>query len=65
MNPARILRLPDVRKKTGLSRSTIYRLESLGQCPSRLKLGEHASGWIESEWDSWIAKRMAARGGAA
>ena len=61
----RVIRLPDVQAKTGLSRSTIYRLESLGQCPARLKLAEHASGWIESEWDSWIGERMAARERAA
>jgi prophage regulatory protein len=63
----RILRLPDVQAKTGLSRSTIYRMEADGQCPKRIKLGEHAhaSGWIESEWDSWIAERIAARERAA
>jgi len=61
----RILRLPDVRAKTGLSRSTIYRMEADGECPKRIKLGDHASGWIESEWDSWIAKRMEARERAA
>lgn len=60
----RILRLPDVRAKTNLSRSTIYRMEALGQCPRRVKLGEHASGWIEAEWNSWISERMAARDGA-
>lgn len=61
MNTFRVLRLPDVRAKTGLGRSTIYRLEATGRCPKRVKLGEHASGWIEAEWDSWIAERIVAR----
>lgn len=57
----RVIRLPEVRAKTGLSRSTIYRLEVGGHCPRRIKLGEHASGWIESEWDRWISERVVAR----
>jgi prophage regulatory protein len=65
MSALRILRLREVKAKTGLSRSTIYRLETRNQCPRRLKLGEHASGWLEAEWDNWIAERMAARERAA
>lgn len=65
MSELQILRLPEVRAKTGLSRSTIYRLEASGQCPKRIQLGEHSSGWLESEWDAWIAERVAARERAA
>lgn len=65
MSELQILRLRDVQGKTGLSRSTIYRLEASGDCPKRLKLGEHSSGWLESEWDAWISERIAARERAA
>lgn len=61
MSELQILRLPDVRAKTGLSRSTIYRLEASGHCPRRMKLGEHSRGWLASEWDAWIAERIAER----
>ena len=57
----RILRLPVVRQKTGLSRSTIYRLEAQGRTPKRIKLGDHSTGWIEAEWDRWLAERVSAR----
>lgn len=58
----RILRLPAVIDKTGLSRSQVYR--ELGQM--RIKLGPNTAGWIESEIENWIADRVAAsRAGAA
>ena len=38
--PGRILiRLPTLIQKTGLSRSTIYHLQSLGQLPRSIRLG--------------------------
>ena len=58
----RILRLPAVIDKTGLSRSQVYR--ELGQM--RIKLGPNTAGWIESEIENWLAERIAAsRAGAA
>lgn len=58
------LRLPDVVKRTGLSRSTIYRAEALGQFPRHVKIGEHASGWLAHEVDAYIAARIAERDAA-
>lgn len=56
----RFLRLPEVLARTGLSRSTIYvRLEQ-GRFPKPVSLGARAVGWIESEVDEWIQKRIAA-----
>jgi len=55
------LRMPDVVKRTGLSRSTIYRAESRGQFPKHVKIGEHASGWLAHEVDAFIAARIAQR----
>ena len=62
----RFLRLPEVQRRTGLSRSTIYvRLEQ-GLFPRPVSLGGRAVGWIESEVDEWIRERIAAsRDGAA
>ena len=49
-----ILRLPTVKERTGLSRSTIYLKVSNGTFPSPISLGERAVGWIEEEVQSWI-----------
>ena len=49
-----ILRLPDVKARTGLSRSTIYLRVSEGKFPSPVALGGRAVGWVEAELDAWI-----------
>lgn len=54
----RILRCADVRSHVGLSRSQIYNLVSQGMFPKPIKLGERASGWIESEVSEWIEQRI-------
>lgn len=56
----RILRLPSVIARTGLSRSTIYEHISNGNFPEQISLSAHSVGWIENEVDSWIATRIAA-----
>jgi prophage regulatory protein len=55
----RMLRLPEVVRRTGLSKRSIYRLEASDSFPSRRKLGLRAVGWLESEVDAWIAKLAA------
>lgn len=54
--PHKILRLPLVIDKTGLSRSTIYLKVSKDEFPRPLKLGLRASGWIEEEIDQWLTE---------
>jgi prophage regulatory protein len=54
----RILRIDEVLERTGLSRSTLWRLEKKqGDFPSRRKLGSGSVGWIEEEIDEWIRSR--------
>jgi prophage regulatory protein len=55
-----ILRLPQVCSVTGLRRSMIYQLEAEQRFPKRIKIGIRAVGWIESEVQTWVAKRVAA-----
>jgi len=45
----KILRLPDVKKRTGLSRSTIYLRITNGDFPAPISLGGRAVGWTEAE----------------
>ena len=54
-------RLPQVKARTGLGRSEIYRRIAAGRFPAPIKLGERASAWSAAEVDSWIAERIAAR----
>ncbi len=56
-----ILRLPQVKTQTGLSRSTLYKLISLGSFPKQIDLGGgRAVGWLESDIQNWIRQRLAA-----
>lgn len=50
----RILRLRQVLRDTGLSRSTIYQLISIGAFPASVRLGERVTGWIEKEVTEWL-----------
>lgn len=56
-----LLRLPQVKARTGLSRSELYRRMAAGNFPAPIKLGERASAWSAAEVDSWITARIAAR----
>ena len=63
--PTRIVRLPDVMARTGLSRSTIYVRVGKGSFPKSVHLGARAVGWIEAEVDEWIRRQIAASRGEA
>jgi prophage regulatory protein len=60
-----ILRLPEVKGRTGLSRSSIYDKKKRGEFPEPVKLGERAVGWVEAEIEAWLKMRMEARDGGA
>ena len=55
-----ILRLPAVKARTGLSRSTIYQRirEGKGDFPKPVNLGKRAVGWLASEVDAWLAAQV-------
>ena len=59
--PTRILRLPTVIQQTGLSRSTVYAWVAAEQFPRPIALGPRAVGWIASEIDEWLERRVAGR----
>jgi len=54
-----ILRLPAVKMRTGLSRSSIYLRIAQGTFPAPVSLGARAVGWIESEVEDWLARQIA------
>ena len=55
-----LIRLPRVKAKTGLPRSTIYFKISRNEFPSPINLGERAVAWVDSEVDAWVAARIKA-----
>ena len=59
----RIVRLPEVTARTGVSRSTIYQWMSKGTFPKSVVLGGRVAGWIEEEEDAWIHQQVAASRG--
>jgi prophage regulatory protein len=60
-----IIRLAETLRRTGLSRSTLYDLQTAGEFPKSIKLTRHrhgsAVGWLESEVNAWIEARIAER----
>lgn len=53
-----ILRLPLVKSRTGLSRSTIYLRIAQGAFPKQISLGGRAIGWVEQEIEVWLAQQI-------
>ncbi len=52
--PTRILRLPEIQARTGLSRTTIYEWRRAGRFPQPVPLGTRCVGWIEAEFEEWM-----------
>jgi prophage regulatory protein len=53
----RLLRFPAVRARTGLSRSTIWRLEQTAAFPRHVRLSPNAVGWLEDDVAGWIRQK--------
>lgn len=60
LQAAEFLRLPSVVRRTGLARSTIYRLIALRKFPSPVKLAGRAVGWRRTDLDQWSEARPSA-----
>ena len=53
-----IIRLKQVKQRTGLSRSSIYLAMNRGSFPRKIALGARSVGWIEEEIDSFLRTRI-------
>lgn len=53
----RIMRQDEVERITGLSRTTIWRMERRGDFPERRQLAPNAVGWLAEEVEEWIRER--------
>jgi prophage regulatory protein len=61
----RVLRLPEVKTITGLSRSTIYLRVAAGSFPRPVSLGPRAVGWLQAEVEAWISSANSPQGGTS
>lgn len=51
----RIVRLPEVLQRTGLSRATIYRKIRRGTFPRQEPISDQGVGWRQSDVSKWVA----------
>jgi prophage regulatory protein len=56
----RFLRFPAVRARTGLSRSTIWRLERQGSFPPHRRISKNAVAWVDDEVTEWMRSKLEA-----
>ena len=56
MKKTRLLRFPQVREMTGLSRTTVWRMERDGKFPKHRKISARMVCWVEDEVLLWISK---------
>jgi len=56
-----IQRWPVVFGRVGFCRSYVHKLILKGEFPQPIKLGQRASGWLESEIDAWLEERINSR----
>ena len=55
----KLLRLPDVIKQTGLSRSSIYAKVKTGEFPAPIKISERVSAWNSQAINDFIEAKIA------
>ena len=60
-SPTRILSSKEVLSRVPYSSVQIWRKESLGEFPRRVKLGANRVGWIEAEINDWLSSKIAER----
>jgi prophage regulatory protein len=57
------IRENECRQRTGLSRTTRWRLERVGRFPERRQLSDNSIGWLLSEIIEWQKNRPARKVG--
>jgi predicted DNA-binding transcriptional regulator AlpA len=54
----RFISFDEVHNRTGLSRTTIWRLEKIKDFPKSVRISPGRRAWRESDLDRWIASRL-------
>jgi prophage regulatory protein len=58
MTTQTIIRIKQVKERTGLSRSTLYTLIKEGKFAAPIPIGARCVGWLSSDIDTWINARV-------
>ncbi len=58
MAEMKFLRLPQVKSKTGLSRSSIYQRISEGKFPRPVGIGARAVAWVNDDVEDWMRRQI-------
>lgn len=61
----KILRLRRVLEKTGMGRSSVWRMVKEGTFPAPIKLSPRMVGWVEEEVNDWLVEKTRIREGSA
>jgi len=59
----KLLRLPQVKAATGLSKSSIYARIAEGTFPKQIPLGPRLVVWVEADIQKWINEQVLATRG--
>ena len=59
----KLLRLPEVKSATGLSKSSIYARITEGTFPKQIPLGPRLVVWLEADIQNWINEQVSAARG--
>ena len=54
----RLLRLPEVKDKVGLSRTAIYKLIAAGAFPRQISIDPRTVAWSQDDLEAWIEERL-------
>jgi len=55
-SPSRLLRLPSVLERVGISKTEVSRRVKQGAAPSAVRLGTNSVAWLESDIEQYIQK---------
>lgn len=56
----RLIRVPEVLRRIGLSRTTMYELIKEGRFPDKIIISSRSVAFVESEIDAWIEQTILA-----
>lgn len=57
----KFMRLPEVKEKTGLSKSAIYKKIKEREFPVSVPIGSRTVAWLESDINEWLEWRVQVR----
>jgi prophage regulatory protein len=63
-NSDRIIRPRELADQIGLSPATIWRLRRRGDLPEPVRLSPGCVGWLKSQIDAWLERRLERRPGS-